>query len=75
MEVNDQFQDLVALLKRTDNPIPNEKEVVWTKLAFRTIWRKYLLPMSGIELQFVGLPARTPVTILIHFGSRETFRF
>jgi hypothetical protein len=75
MEVNDQFQDLVAFLKRTDNQIPNEKEAVWTKQPFRTIWRKYLLPMPGIELQFVGLPARTPVNTLIHFGSRETLRF
>jgi len=74
MEVNDQFQDLVALLKRTDNPTPNEKKAVWTKQPCRMIWRKYLLPMSGIELKFVGLPARTPVTILIHFGSRETLR-
>jgi hypothetical protein len=74
MEVNVQLHALVALFQRTDNPLPNELEAEWNKQPFRTNWRKYLLPMSGIEPQFFGRPARTPVTILTHFGPRETLR-
>jgi hypothetical protein len=63
MEVSAELHAPAALSPGKETPVPISKRMGGVSESVWVVWRRYTLPLPGIELRIFGRPARSLVTI------------
>lgn len=70
-EVNRELHETVALRPGEELSVPVESDAVWAADLFWTLSKEnYLLPLSGIEPQYLGCITRSLATIAVNVTLR-----